>query len=859
MSATVKRNPRVKRPVVPLNTTSFQDGVIGRFQQVLGRQPDAVAVTDPHRELTFAQLAAEAAAVLATIRTVLPEGPEPVALLHTHDASAVSALLGTVASGHPVLVLDPHTPAPRLKTLTEQVDARLCLTDAAQAATAAELVQRVALVAARPARPQPTAEALAAAEPLWSALPAPTAAAVIAFTSGSTGRPKVVANDHQMLVRDAWLNSEATGCYTADDVIAHTLPMAFHAGLMVTLAGLLVGATMKLYDVRTSGIGALAGWLEQEGASVMHASPGILRAFVATKPQPAQLARLRSLTIAGEAAYARDLETIRNLLPGSCTIRNRYGSSETGLIAEFAIGSDAILGDGVLPTGFGVGDTRVELRTESGRPVPPGEAGIVTVTAPKTAMGYWHDPVNTAAAFTDNPDGSSTYRTSDLGRFDPGGRLILLGRRDHSVKIRGYLVEPGEVDAALFALGDVREAVVVGSPRPSDGLMRLVAYVVSTAERPSAAAVRAALHARLPGYMVPETIVFLDALPRTDRGKLDRSALPKPNVNVGGSAAEELSDWEDAVRSLWCKVLALTDISLKDDFFELGGDSLAAEALLSLMVSELGVREADARTSILVQAPTLGQFARRLHRRPGPENQNLIPLRATGSRPPVFIATGGGGLGVALVPVVRHLDPEQPVYALQAHALERRGLPDWSVRASARRHIGSIRGVQPTGPYYLAGHSFGGLVALEIAHQLRRAGHEVALLVLLDSFPPDPSLQPVPAGRPLRLRFRELVSLATTGLRGVPGLDQYWRFYRQSAVLHRRYRCEPWPGAALVVLADSPERAERSKWAGHLTGPWRTVDVKGDHITMMRDPDAADTARVLAEGLREAQTRAGRG
>ena len=130
--------------------------------------------------------------------------------------------------------------------------------------------------------------------------------------------------------------------------------------------------------------------------------------------------------------------------------------------------------------------------------------------------------------------------------------------------------------------------------------------------------------------------------------------------------------------------------------------------------------------------------------------------------------------------------------------------------------------------------------------------------MLLDSYPPDPSLQPVRPGRPLRLRFRELVSLATTGLRGVPGLDQYWRFYRQSAVLHRRYRCEPWPGATLVVLADSPERDDRSRWAGHLTGPWRTVDVSGDHITMMRDPGAAETARVLAEGLREAQARAAR-
>jgi thioesterase domain-containing protein len=473
------------------------------------------------------------------------------------------------------------------------------------------------------------------------------------------------------------------------------------------------------------------------------------------------------------------------------------------------------------------------------------------------ALGYWDDPGATALAFTDNADGTRTYRSSDVGRFDAEGRLLLLGRRDHSVKVRGYLVEPGEVDAALFALPGVREAIVVGATRPGDGLTRLVAYVVPTAEHPTAVAIRAALRESLPEYMVPETVVFLDALPRTDRGKLDRSALPPPPVAGPASDQRELSDWEDIVRHVWCQVLAQTEIGLDDDFFELGGDSLAAQSLMTLMVSELGVPADDAISSVLVQAPTLGAFARRLHRKPDPENQTLIPLRTTGSLPPVFIAAGGGGLGVAFVPMVRHLDPEQPVYALQAYALERRGVPDWSVEAAARRHVASIRRVQPVGPYYLAGHSFGGLVALEIAHQLRRAGQEVALLVMLDSFPPDPSLIPALPQRSPVARARELFSLATTGLRSAPGLDQYWRFYLQSAVLHRRYRCEPWPGPTLVVLADSPEREDRARWTPHLTGPWRTVDVKGDHISMMRDPDAAETAAVLNQALVEARENSG--
>lgn len=908
MCAPVERQRR--RPVSPLEATSLRDGVIGRFGEVLRAQPGAVAVTDTERELTFAQVAVEAAGILSVIQATVgpgpsgrpgpstahepstaPEqsnapgssnlpasriepglGPEPIALLHGHNAGAVCALLAVLGSGHPVLVLDPRTPVPRLKVLLERVDIRFCVTDSAHASIAAALVPHVVPTPSPPAQPSPrdwsvhpeaavsseesgqptTSPIPEGSEALWLRPPDPDSAAVIAFTSGSTGRPKVVANDHRMLVRDAWTNSHATGCYDSDDVIAHTLPMAFHAGLMATVAGLMVGCTMKLYDVRGSGIGGLAGWIEREQATVMHASPAILRAFVASMPTSRQLRSLRSLTIAGEAAYGRDVERARILLPTTCTIRNRYGSSETGLIAEFAITAEQILSEGALPTGFAVGDTVLGLVDEGGQPVPTGESGTVTITAPRVALGYWGDQSSTATSFADNLDGTHTYLSSDVGRFDAEGRLQLLGRRDHSVKIRGYLVEPGEVDAALFGLDDVREAMVVGRVRPGDGLNRLVAYVVSTAERPSAVELRTALSQRLPGYMVPETIIFLDALPRTDRGKLDRSALPEPPALAAGKGRKERSDWEKVVEDVWCRVLALPEIGLEDDFFELGGDSLAAQALMSLMVSEFGMPADDASSSLLVQAPTLGQFARRLHRKPDAENETLIPLRTTGSLPPVFIVAGGGGLGLAFVPIIRHLDPEQPAYALQAHALERRGVPDWSVEASARRHVASIRRVQSTGPYYLAGHSFGGLVALEMAHQLRRAGQEVALLVMLDSFPPDPSLIPVPRQSPAA-RARTLISLASTGLRSAPGVDQCWRFFQQSAVLHRRYRCEPWPGRTLVVLADSPEREDRAKWNGHLSGPWTMAELQGDHFTLLRDPHAAETAAVLGKALREAR------
>jgi thioesterase domain-containing protein len=313
------------------------------------------------------------------------------------------------------------------------------------------------------------------------------------------------------------------------------------------------------------------------------------------------------------------------------------------------------------------------------------------------------------------------------------------------------------------------------------------------------------------------------------------------------SAGQELSEWEQVVADAWRQVLSLDDVGLDDDFFELGGDSLAAETLMASMLADLGVPPEAATTSALVQAPTVRELARRLARRPA-SHETMIPLRETGSRPPLFVCAGGGGLGVAFVALARHLGDDRPVYAFQARGMERRGVPDFSVRAMAKRNVASLLTVQPSGPFHLAGHSFGGLVALEMAHRLRRAGHEVALVAFLDSFPPDPSIHPS-GHRPLKRRLKDALGVVTTGVRGGPGLDQYWRFYRLSEVLHRRYRTSPYAGEALVVVADSPERALRAGWEGHLTGSWRLVDVEGDHLSMVREPYVAGLAKVLDEAL----------
>ena len=199
----------------------------------------------------------------------------------------------------------------------------------------------------------------------------------------------------------------------------------------------------------------------------------------------------------------------------------------------------------------------LQVVDEDGTPRPDGEPGVLTVTTPLPGQRLLPRPAeHRARRSADNENGTRTFRTSDVGVFEdsPQGRVLrLLGRRDHSVKIRGYLVEPGEVDAELFALPDVVEAVTVSGERPGSEQHRLISYLVSSAEQPSAAAVRAALRSRLPGHMVPEVVMFTKALPRTDRGKLDRSALPEPPAIGGPESYGPMSDWEQAVADVWAR------------------------------------------------------------------------------------------------------------------------------------------------------------------------------------------------------------------------------------------------------------------------------------------------------------------
>ncbi|ABD11773.1 acyl-CoA synthetase (AMP-forming)/AMP-acid ligase II [Frankia casuarinae] len=875
----------------PLRPDDRFGNVVDRIRTVAMVCHDVVAVRDEHRAVTFAQLVAWVDVVADRIlRQPAAADPDtPVAVLLPHGASGIAAVLGVIASGRPCVPLDRMHPTDRLAQVVGLAGASVCVTGptgSADQRTAAALPGIVETIDVGDERVADWSPALADRVASTAPRRADTDPAVLIFTSGSTGVPKGVVWHHRALLGIHYaIQVQDVMRLVPGDRLPLFLPYSFISGMNRTVGGLVFGTTLEMYDPRVRGVRDLADWLRATRPAGIVATPALIRIVFGCLEPDEVLDDLRFVMSVGEAIYARDVELARHHLPPAAAFLVSYGASELGTATCAPIWSDDDLPDGVMPAGRPVVDVAVRVVSPDGIEMPPGETGEIVVMGHFITGGYWRAPAASASRFGIGPDGTPTYRTGDLGRIDASGQLRVVGRNDAAVKIRGYLVEPIEIESALLASSDVLEAVVVADRTTQRA--RLVAYVVPvTGARVSPASIRRLLRAKLPSYMVPATVMLVTALPRTDRSKVDRLNLPPAGPKPGQDPPRD--QWEEAVAGVWAAALHLDDVGIHDDFVELGGDSLIAEELLTRVADELGVK---LPTSTVADAPTVAEFTARL-RNAGTDvlrHPTVVPLRTTGSGGPLFCFCGAGGLAVGMLGFARHFDGERPVYGVQAHGLEYRGLPDWSIYAAARRHARTLRLLQPAGPYYLAGHSFGGLVALETARLLTEAGEHVELLVLIDSFLPDtssgvfaggvqPSQLPVPGGptrssnpapaldrargsamgparagaaaRVLLGWARQAAQLPLAGVVQFKGMNQYDVFYNQSRVLTRFYRPKPWNGRALVYLAAASPPHRTEAWRPLLTGETTYRTVGGDHDTVLREPVvseiAADIRAVLA-------------
>ncbi|POM25369.1 Gramicidin S synthase 2 [Actinomadura rubteroloni] len=666
------------------------------------RTPDAPAAGT----LTYRDLDARAdrLARALTARGAVPERRVGVLLPRSEDL--VTALLAVLRTGAAYVPVDPAHPAERVAFV---------LADAApDLVVAAPETERLVPPGIPVVRPDATGDG---PPPLP---PRPAHPAYVIYTSGSTGRPKGVVVPHAALANLlAW--HAATFGGGPGDRTAQFTALGFDVSLQEILSALTTGKALAIpaEDVRRDA-DALAGWLDRNRVTELFAPALVLDALAATGRA---LPHLRRVAQAGEAL--RPAPALRAL---AAALHNHYGPSETHVATSALVTGDAA------PIGRPIWNTRAYVLDDRLRLVPDGVTGELYLSGTALARGYIARPAATAERFVADPfgpPGARMYRTGDLARWHDGD-LHFHGRTDDQLKIRGHRVEPAEIAVRLTEHPAVTHAAVIAR----DGA--LTAYVV--ASRPTdASGLRAHCAARLPDFMIPAAFVALDRLPLGPNGKLDRASLPAPGAV---RARPPRTPREEELCRVFADVLGLPAVAPDADFFQLGGHSLLASRLVRRVQALFG---GSPTVRTLLANPTPARLAPRLATDDADDPfAVLLPLR-TAPGAPLFCVHPGSGLGWAYAGLLRHL-PDRPLYALQARGLNAPELLPATIEEMAADYTAEIRRVRPHGPYHLAGWSFGGLVAHQIAATLRADGEEVPLLALLDVYPPTHDTAPPPNG-----------------------------------------------------------------------------------------------------------------
>jgi amino acid adenylation domain-containing protein len=596
-----------------------ETSIPARFEEQTRRHPDRTAIGGTDWQPTYADLDAASNRIARHVLDRVGEGAR-VALLLRHDAPLIAAVLGAVKAGASAVSLNPTDPPARLARIRADFEPDLLLVDArnSELATAAGFSPgRTVTVDARPdASPHPPP----------GTGPAPGDIAFLIYTSGSTGRPKGVMQPHRNVVHNVFRLTKVMGIDAADRVVL-LASLSGGQGLATVWTALLNGATLCPFSVMDRGVTGLPDWLDEHQITVLVVSASVYRNFVRTL-EGRRLPTVRMLRLGSEAALPSDFESYRSHFSPSCLFANSYSSSETGNVTGYVLGSGAEIPDGSFPIGRVSEGLEVLLLDEGGDEVPPGTTGEIVVRSEYLSPGYWRNESLTADRFHgDGPE--RTYRTGDLGRLSEDGLLTWMGRKDAQVKIRGNRVELSEVEKALAVQPDVA-AAAVSTRRTARGDVRLLAHVAPSPDAaPTAAGLREALRASLPDYAVPTGFAILDALPLTPHGKIDRDRLPEIEEVTSPSPTAEpaMGEMEELLGGIWAEVFEREDVGRHEQFFELGGDSLAAAVIAARIHATLGV---ELELGAFTEHPTVARLA-----------LVVEDLRAEGgaSRPPLRMAS----------------------------------------------------------------------------------------------------------------------------------------------------------------------------------------------------------------------------
>jgi amino acid adenylation domain-containing protein len=709
-----------------------EQSIPARFEQIVAVHSSRKAIGSGEWRPTYAELNAAANRLARALLACGGVAGDRVALLLRQDAPLTAAMLAILKAGRAVVVLNPTEPPVRLKQVLNDAEPVAMVTDSANRRLAKEIAEpthRVVRFEEHFTGPDHAPEITIA----------PHQMAYLIYTSGSTGRPKAVIQTHRNILHNVLRHSRGMELRVEDRIALLASPSGGQ-GLATTWCALLNGAALCPFPMAERGVAALGEWLLKHEITVYVSSVSVLRSFLRTLNKDDHFPAVRLVRFASEAASSNDFLACQRHFSDGCKVLNTFSSSETGNVAQYHLRSNSRVATGRLLIGRAAEGMEIVLWDQAGKEVSPGETGEIVVRSRYLSPGYWRDEALTVERFSGAAQASDlrVFRSGDLARRTAGGAFMFVGRKDNRVKVNGYRVDVSEIEEALARQPEV-EAAVVCAREASNGDNRLVAYLVLHRGRKAGAeALRRALHAVLPAYMLPANFIFLDTFPLTPQGKVDRQALPaaaRPRPSIG--RAERPRDIvEKRMTWIWQSVLGVAPIGRYDDFFDLGGTSLQSVEVLLQIQEAFG---AVLPSSTLAEYSTVEKLAPLLAEHvviPSP-NPLVVLGTATGGRP-LFVIHSGQGDVTTYGLLARRL-PGRPIYGLQSVGLQGESWPKMSVSAMARRYLQEVAHKDPTGPYLLGGTCMGGIVAFEMAQMLVRQGRKVGLLALLDVPHPAPS------------------------------------------------------------------------------------------------------------------------
>lgn len=873
------------------------------FERQVEQNPATVAVTFERNRISYGELNARSNRIAHALLKLDLMVNQPVAILLENGPQQIEALFGVLKAGCVFVCLDPGYPANRMVTILEECKPPVLISESTCLDRQTELLQGLAksdmnllMVDGKDSAAEGNgfsgtfygSDFLATCSDQNPEVDvAPRHPAYIVYTSGSTGRPKGIVQSHRSFSQFIMWQSRQFDI-VAPQRWAQWASIGYDASYCEVFGTLCFGATlcMAKSSVRYDPP-ALIEWAKEEQITILQFVPSfggqVIEILKSENQNNAHhpLPDLELLLLAGEPLPVDLASTWLNGFPNPPKLFNLYGPSESVLATYYPV--EEIKPDQrSVPIGRAIDGREILILDEQNQPCACGVKGELYIRSQYLTMGYFQCLEETEKKFIQNPLHNDypdpVYRTGDFGRWLADGNIEFGGRVDNMVKIRGLRIELGEIEFVVSQHRAVREAIVLARQDVPDK-QQLIAYLVpANGEKLVISELRSFVRARLPEFMVPSVFMVLDALPVNENGKVDRSSLPAPDKTrpPAETFVAPRDDLELKLTQIWEEVLGIRPVGIKDNFFDLGGQSLLAVQLFTQVRKEFNQ---NLPLATLFEASTIELLAAILRDGKRPTSSLLVPLQPRGSKRPLFCVPGLGGDPIVFRQLALHFDVDRPFYGLRSQGLDGLQAPLIRLEDIAAGFIKEIQMVQSVGPYALAGYSFGCEVVYEMARQLNAQGQKVALLAMLNYFLGKFQISPPNLRQKLachvnlfsgltveqklthfrnliferlirRKLFKKLCNFYLEQGRPLPGILGYiGRVILVNFVAALEYAPQAYSGRVTLFRAEGVDHDPELGLPGLAAQGVELHYIRGNNVSMLKEPYAQDLAKKLSECL----------